>query len=364
MGDTRLFHVESKLFELKKNAMEVTIIERGKKHRSIVSMGFVAAFWFRDSLLEVATLSRDQNAFRSFREGNKVYVVQKQRNDKGNFVTVTILGDSKGRGGVIILEGRDCWGWRGISVEIGELLSSKAMANHGGNHRRQPIAGKSTTQGNFRKEYCTFKTAVIQGNNIPKILPIQAGVDKIPEEINAKGEVVLNLKVILTCDKDGSWQASWAGLADTSAISVPSGLSKGSNSALVHNPKPGPNMDPHTRLEPGQGNKGNKVWKPKQAGPKPTLVMKSIHQPHGSGLEATRVPETLVSNRFSVFQVGESSGTCEASTDDVAPPPASPPAECTTTSTPLADAALPESDGKLILPVICPLSKTTEVDRT
>jgi hypothetical protein len=380
MGDTRLFHVESKLFELKKNAMEVTIIERGKKHRSIVSMGFAAAFWFRDSLLEVATLSRDQNAFRSFREGNKVYVIQKQRNDKGNFVTVTILGDSKGRGGVIIPEGKDSWGWRGVSVEMGELLSSKAMANPGGNHRRQPIAGKSTTQGNLRKEYCTFKTAVIQGNNIPKILPIQAGVDKIPEEINAKGEVVLNLKVILTCDKAGSWQASWAGLADTSAISAPSGLSKDSNSALVHNPKPGPNMDPHTRLEPSQGNKGNKVWRPKQAGPKPTLVMKSthphgsgleatrvpmnsIHQPHGSGLEATRVPETSVSNRFSVFQVGESSGTCEAS-DDLAPPPAPPPAECTTISTPLADAALPESDGKLISPMICPLSKTTEVDRT
>jgi hypothetical protein len=191
--------------------------ERGKKHRSIVSMGFAAAFWFRDSLLEVATLSRDQNAFRSFREGNKVFVIQNQRNDMGNFVTVTVLEDSKGRGGVIIPEGKDSWGWCGISVEMGELLSSKAMANHGVNHRRQPIAGKSTAQGNFRKEYCTFKIAIIQGNNIPKILPIQAGVDKIPEEINAKGEVVLNLKVILTCDKDGSWQASWAGLADTSA---------------------------------------------------------------------------------------------------------------------------------------------------
>ena len=149
-----MFHVESKLFELKKNAMEVTIIERGKKHRSIVSMGFVAAFWFRDSLLEVATLSRDQNAFRSFREGNKVYVVQKQRNDKGNFVTVTILGDSKGRGGVIILEGRDCWGWRGISVEIGELLSSKAMVILGKNIARSklPLSKEIISQ-----KSCLFK---------------------------------------------------------------------------------------------------------------------------------------------------------------------------------------------------------------
>jgi hypothetical protein len=54
MAEKRPFHVESKLFELVKNAMEVSIIERGRKHRSIVSMGFAAAFWFRDSLLEVA----------------------------------------------------------------------------------------------------------------------------------------------------------------------------------------------------------------------------------------------------------------------------------------------------------------------
>ena len=81
-------------------------------------MGFAAAFWFQDSLLEVAKLSGDQNAFRSFREGNKVYVVQKQRNDRGNFVTVTVLGDS---------EGRDSWGWRGISVELEHIQSGSIL---------------------------------------------------------------------------------------------------------------------------------------------------------------------------------------------------------------------------------------------
>jgi hypothetical protein len=378
MGDTRLFHVESKSFELKKNAMEVTIIERGKKHRRIVSMGFAAAFWFRDSLLEVATLSRDQNAFRSFREGKKVYVVQKQRNDKGNFVTVTVLGDSKGRGGVIIPEGKDSWGWHGISVELEALLSSKAMVNHGVNHHRQTLAGKSTAEGNFRKENCTFKTAVIQGNNIPKILPIQSRVDKNMEEINAKGEVVLNLKVILTCGKDGSWQASWAGLADSCA---PSGLSKGSNLALFHDMQSGPKMDPKTRIEAG---KVTKVWKP--IGPKPKLAERSNIQIHGSGPEATRVPEISVSNRFSIFQVGESSGTSSSadltppqavcSGADLIPPQAAcssddlppPQATCSTILTPLADASLllsgsnSQDDGKLISPVICPLP--TEVDRT
>jgi hypothetical protein len=45
----------------------------------------------------------------------------------GNFVTVTVLGDSKGRGGVIIPEGRDSWGWRGISVELEHIQSGSIL---------------------------------------------------------------------------------------------------------------------------------------------------------------------------------------------------------------------------------------------
>ena len=152
MGDKRYFHVESKSFELIKNAFEVCIIERGRQHRSEVSMGFAAALWFWDAILEVAKLSREQNVFRSFREGNKVYVIQKQRNDRGNFVTVTVLGDSKGKGGVIIPEGRESWGWRGISLEVDGLLRSKASEQQSVNHHPRPLAGKSMAVGNLRKD--------------------------------------------------------------------------------------------------------------------------------------------------------------------------------------------------------------------
>jgi hypothetical protein len=44
MGDKRYFHVESKFFELVQNAIELSIIERGRKHMSIVSMGFCGSF--------------------------------------------------------------------------------------------------------------------------------------------------------------------------------------------------------------------------------------------------------------------------------------------------------------------------------
>jgi hypothetical protein len=102
MGENMFFYVESKSFEIVKNTIELSIIERSRHHFRIVTMGFVAALWLHDALLEVAKLSNDQNLFRSFREGNKIFVLQKQRNGKGRFVTITALGDSKSKGYVII----------------------------------------------------------------------------------------------------------------------------------------------------------------------------------------------------------------------------------------------------------------------
>ena len=45
-------------------------------------------------------------------------MVQNQKNGRGSFASVTVLGDSKSRDCVIIPEGRDTWGWRGFSHEM------------------------------------------------------------------------------------------------------------------------------------------------------------------------------------------------------------------------------------------------------
>ena len=297
MAEKRLFHVESKLIELVKNAIEVSVIERGRKHRSTVSMGFAAAFWFRDSLLEIAKLSNTRNVFRSFREGNKVFVVQKQQNGRGSFVTVKVLGDSKGRGGVIIPAGKESWGWRRLSEELDGLLNPKVAANHG-EILRQPPAGKAPAQGNFRNDFCSFKATVTQGKNIPKILPINAGVDNFSGEIH---EVILNLKVKLTRDQDGSWKASWAGLDDSA-----NGPNQASKLGPILAPKSVPKPGPH----PGQIHK---VWKP--IGPKPNELATDPKAGIGSGsfrpTISTQMSELQIANRFSVFQIGESSGDCD-----------------------------------------------------
>jgi hypothetical protein len=230
MGENRFFYVESKFFEITKNAFEVSIIEHGRKHLSNVSMGFAAALWLRDALLEVAKLFNDQNLFRSFREGNKVYVVQKQKNDRGSFVSVTVLGDSKNRDFVIIpeAEGRDTWGWRGFSHEMDLLLRPKVVEQQGVNSRRQE-GGNSMVEGHFRKESHTFKDAVTLGGNIPqnshRITGVNIDLNHVGNSL-VNGATKISLKIILGIGHNNNWEVKWAGVVD------------GSNGSMVINTRP------------------------------------------------------------------------------------------------------------------------------
>ena len=158
MGVNRFFYVESKAFEIVKNTIELSIIERSRNHYSSVTMGLVAALWLRDVLHEVAKMSNDQNLFRSFREGNKIFVLQKQKNGKGRFVTITALGDTKSKGSVIIPEGSDSCGWNGVRQEISGLMDEHV---HG---QREVTKHWPENRG---RETCTFKEAVTHGE-LPK----------------------------------------------------------------------------------------------------------------------------------------------------------------------------------------------------
>ena len=126
MGERRFFHVESKSFELARHDSGICITERGKNHTSNLMMGVVIEKWCQDALLDLAQ-SIDQNAFRSFHEGNKVFVIQKQMNNKRLFVSLTVLGDSRGKGNVIILDGKETRGWRGFSHELDGILFLAAL---------------------------------------------------------------------------------------------------------------------------------------------------------------------------------------------------------------------------------------------
>jgi hypothetical protein len=55
----------------------------------------------------VAHLPSDDKFQKTFREGAKVLLFQKQCNDQGRYVSITEFGVTKGKGYVIIPEGRD-----------------------------------------------------------------------------------------------------------------------------------------------------------------------------------------------------------------------------------------------------------------
>ena len=135
-----------------------------------------------------------------------MFVLQKQRNGRGRFVTITVLGDAKEKGCVIIPEGREASGWRGMSHEINGVMDVKATEK---DHRR-PEPRQSMMQGNqvsnFGRDSRTFKDAIIHGGDLPKILlEISGNHGDLHKESNGLGAdtVELSLKIILASEPNG-----------------------------------------------------------------------------------------------------------------------------------------------------------------
>ena len=222
MGERRFFQVESKSFELLRSDGELRITERGKNHLSYVTMGIVTARWFCDALLEVASISIDQNAFWSFREGNKVIVIQKQMNGKGRFVSVVVLGESKSKGTVIILEGKGTRGWKGFSLEVAGFLPPTVgeKIQYGGQRQPGMDPGGSMGQHNLNAGGVarSFKETVTHGILIPNISQVSVGNKYDSPEIgNAvdNDSMEIFLKVILGRGLENNWVVKWAGVLDS-----------------------------------------------------------------------------------------------------------------------------------------------------
>ena len=52
----------------------------------------------------------------------KVFVLQKNRNDRGRFVSVMEYGTQRRKGSTVIPKGHDRWGWRGFNLALTGLL--------------------------------------------------------------------------------------------------------------------------------------------------------------------------------------------------------------------------------------------------
>jgi hypothetical protein len=132
MGGRRWFIVESKSFEFCLDSPGVQIIERGCKNSvSRVTLGKDGAQWFRKNMVAITSQSIDQGFTRTCREAGKVFVLQKNKNDRGRYVSVTEYGYQKRRGSLVIPEGDEGWGWRGFSIALNDVMGhSQPATNH------------------------------------------------------------------------------------------------------------------------------------------------------------------------------------------------------------------------------------------
>jgi hypothetical protein len=290
MGENRFFFVESKSFEIAKNAFELSLIERSRNHVNIVTMGFAAALWLRDVLLEVAKMSNDQNLFRSFREGNKIFVLQKQRNGKGWFVTITTLGESKNKKYVIIPEGREASGWHGLSREINGLMAASTAGSRDVNHRRPEQRTYQPANMNTAGNRGSF-VAIVSGQGRVHVEGNGKGKEKISEEgskitenpqpnqmltlnmekldtghiLRDSETVNLCLNIQIGCGPDGVWCIRNSSLISPKGDSV-LGLIESARQVV----KPTALKEPvHKPIQPVKAN--NMVWRPR-AGAGPSAV--------------------------------------------------------------------------------------------
>ena len=144
-----------------------------------------------------------------------MFVIQKQRNGKGRFASVIVLGETKDKGSVIIPEGKGAGGWRGFSQEINGVLTP-VISTLNDKRRQMPLPTDAGAQrsSNSNGDSRSFKEVVIRGNPIPKLSHDNAGSAVDSRKCSNADSMEIFLKVILECGPDNKWVVQWAGVMD------------------------------------------------------------------------------------------------------------------------------------------------------
>jgi hypothetical protein len=295
--------------------------------------------WLSKCVEEHVTREGEPSFLRTYREKDQGYVISRNGNNYGRFVELLSYGKGGLQGRLVIPEGQKQSGWRGFVSElrcalepctIENLVASKLITRNTQQEKETnlsnkaivgsgPIAqsGRNQETGDLswrdqlfphmeisekqkRQEHDSSDSVGRAGKE--KIVGFGA---KVSDKDNAKAEVILNLKVKLTCDLDGNWSPSWVGLDEMDSKSI----TRAPVTKLAQQPK--------------------KVWQPKPAQPKNQSLNRSISDklkstqdiPGGSIIAKldpkkpnsdlkkpeAKAPEISISNSFSIFQHGEPS---------------------------------------------------------
>ena len=131
MGGSIFFFVESKSFEFSVEEggsfFLLRIFERFKDSLRSVFLGKEGAFRLLTYFEELISKSRQENFARTFREDNKVFILQMGLNAHGSFLMISELLHGRRKGLIIVPKGKLGSGWRGFGFHLRKAIAPDSL---------------------------------------------------------------------------------------------------------------------------------------------------------------------------------------------------------------------------------------------
>ena len=131
MGGSIFLFVESKSFEFSVEEggsfFLLRIFERFKDSLRSVFLGKEGAFRLLTYFEELISKSRQENFARTFREDNKVFILQMGLNAHGSFLMISELLHGRRKGLIIVPEGKLGSGWRGFGFHLRKAIAPDSL---------------------------------------------------------------------------------------------------------------------------------------------------------------------------------------------------------------------------------------------
>ena len=131
MGGSIFFFVESKTFEFSVEEggtfYVLRIFERNKDSLRSVVMGKLSAIHLLTYVEDLMSNTLPENFARTFRDGNKVFILQLGFNAHGSFLMISELLHGRRKGLIIVLEGKLGSGWRGFGFHLRKAIAFNTL---------------------------------------------------------------------------------------------------------------------------------------------------------------------------------------------------------------------------------------------
>ena len=162
MGGSIFFFLESKSFEFSVEEggsfFLLRIFERYKDSLRSVFMGKESAFRLLTYIEDHLSNTRPDNFARTFRDGNKVLILQMGFNAHGSFLMISELLHGRRKGLIIVPEGKLGSGWRGFGFHL-----RKAIAPVSPGVKLPPLSAPLPSLQKSRK-HKSFLAAAVEGD--------------------------------------------------------------------------------------------------------------------------------------------------------------------------------------------------------